>query len=92
MAKSTCTAFAGSRRIASGDLTSVAAKVKETMERDGRAVILIFDDATSEPIELDTRGTVDDVLRRLAVQPDGAAPGCAADPQMNAARRGPGRP
>lgn len=70
-----CTAFEGHRLIASGSVRSVAAKVKEVVDRGEKEPILIFDDATSEPIELDLRGSIEDVLQRLELgaalpQPD----------------------
>lgn len=73
-----CTAFLGFQRVASGELTHVAVKTKEIMGRRQQAPILIFDDATSEQVEIDFRGTVDDVRARLA--PREPTP------------RGPGRP
>jgi hypothetical protein len=51
-----CTAFAGTRRIASGDLREVAVKAKAEMDRDRWAQVLIFDDVTSNLIEVDLRG------------------------------------
>jgi uncharacterized protein len=60
-----CIAFAGARRIAAGELAHVALKAKEAIDRGARAPILLFDDATSEHIDLDFRGTPDDVLKRL---------------------------
>lgn len=65
----TCTAFLDRARIASGSLTQVAAAAKQKWDLDPGTPILIFDDITSEPVELDFRGTVDDVLRRIAPQP-----------------------
>ena len=62
----TCTAFEGSRRIASGDLAQVAAEAKELLYRAGESAVLIFDDWTGEPVEVDFRGTVEEVLQRLA--------------------------
>jgi uncharacterized protein len=59
-------AFAGTRRIAAGLLGPVAVKAKKFADR-GDAV-LILDQATSEPIEVDLRGTVQDVRKRLSVQ------------------------
>ncbi len=71
-----CTAFEGSRRIASGELADVALKTKEIIDRGERGAVLIFDDATSEPIEIDFRGTAEDVLRRLgAGEPQPRQPG-----------------
>lgn len=80
-----CTAFEGTRRIASGELTHVALKAKEVIDRGERAPVLIFDDLTSEPIEVDFRGTAEDVRRRLA---EPAAP--PSPPREEP--RGPGRP
>ncbi len=76
-----CTAFVGSRRLASGDLSEVALAIKQALEVGSDAPVLVFDDATSHPVELDLRGRSEEVLRRLADR----AP---ADPQ----KRGPGRP
>jgi uncharacterized protein len=60
-----CTAFAGQRCIGSGELTDVARKAKTVLDRGEAEPILIFDDATSELIEIDFRGTADEVVRRL---------------------------
>ncbi len=60
-----CTAFEGSRRIASGDLRQVVEKAKEVVDREGHAPVLLFDNNTSEPIEVDFRGTAAEVLERL---------------------------
>jgi uncharacterized protein len=78
-AQTSCTAFQGDRRIASGTLLDVAMKVKSTVDRGEHAPILVFDDATSRQVEIDLRGTSDQVAARLAE-------GAAATP------RGPGRP
>src|SRR6202140_1430088 len=83
-----CTAFRGSTRIASGALAEVALAAKAALDADETAQILIFDDVTAEPIDLDFRGRPDDVLRRL-----GHAPRVRADASGQAeVRRGPGRP
>jgi len=90
-----CTAFAGTRRIASGPLRQVAVKAKEVLDRDPWAQVLIFDDSTSALVEVDFRGTAEDVDRRLAEPPpgtqQGTQPGTDADLSPAAARR-PGRP
>jgi hypothetical protein len=49
------TAFAGTRRIASGDLAHVALQAKTLMERDKWAQVVIFDDVTSAIVDLDFR-------------------------------------
>jgi len=76
-----CTAFEGSRRIASGSLHEVALKSKKVVDRGERAPILIFDDLTSQVIEVDFRGTPAGVAARLSPAP----------PEIEAPR-GPGRP
>jgi len=87
-----CTAFAGTRLIAAGDLASVVVRVKEVIDSDERATILVFDNATSEPIEIDTRGTAEEMLRRMAGTPGGGASIAVAGPPGPAGPRGPGRP
>ena len=70
-----CIAFAGSRLIAAGPLADVAQKAKKALDRDSSAPLLIFDDATSEPIEVDLRGTAKDVAARLQHPDASRAPG-----------------
>ncbi len=87
-----CTAFEGTRRIASGELEPVALKTKEVLDRGERAPVLIFDDATSELVEVDFRGTAEDVLRRLAGTAGRGAPADrSAGPEAEGPRP-PGRP
>jgi hypothetical protein len=86
-----CTAFEGSRIIASGDLMQVAMKAKDVIDRKGTAPVLIFDDLTSEVIEVDFRGTGEDVYRRLV---ETATSGPASPPPEagRSSPKGPGRP
>lgn len=87
-----CTAFEGTRRIATGALPEVAQKVKEVVDRGERAPVLIFDDATSELIEVDFCGTAEDVAARLLAGTGTSVPsGPAAVPDTET-RRKPGRP
>lgn len=58
-------AFSESKKIASGEVLEVAAKVKKYLLKEPKAQVLIFDDATSSQIEIDFRGTAETVLRRL---------------------------
>jgi hypothetical protein len=60
-----CVAFAGASRIASGTLATVALKAKEALDRDSALPVLIFDDRTSETVEVDFRGTLTDLSRRM---------------------------
>ncbi len=71
-----CTAFAGHRRIASGTPREVVVAVKAAVEAGEN--VLVFDDVDARPVEFDLRGTVDEMLARLA-------------PPVEE-KRGPGRP
>ena len=64
-----CTAFEGFELIKSGDLAEVAVKTKAVLERGEKAPVLIFDDVTSEQIELDFRGSTADLLARIQALP-----------------------
>jgi hypothetical protein len=87
-----CTAFEGNRCIASGNLVQVAKKAKAIIDRDRQASVLIFDDFTSELIEVDFRGTMRDVLTRLE-KPTALVESAAGPPNRDpSAQRGPGRP
>jgi uncharacterized protein len=92
-----CTAFDGHRRIASGSLPDVALATKKVVDRGPRGAVLIFDDLTSEQIEIDFRGSESDVLRRLKpivaarTRPDETEDASQETPAAPAAR-GPGRP
>jgi hypothetical protein len=82
-------AFDGDRRIASGGLRDVVRAAKDTLERHKNASILVFDGSTGSPIDIDFRGSADDVVARLPDISDAAA---ATDDAVPAAPRGPGRP
>ncbi|MBI5262629.1 MAG: DUF2239 family protein [Bradyrhizobium sp.] len=77
----TCFAFDGDRCIASGGLAAVVRAAKQALDNRPDAFVLVFD-ATCGPVEIDFRGSVDDVIARLA----------AAEDTAPAATRGPGRP
>jgi uncharacterized protein len=85
-----CTAFAGNRRVASGGLGDVAVEVKGLADRGEAAPILVFDDDSGRTIEIDLRGTREQMLARLATATTWEkAPSVTADAS---APRGPGRP
>jgi uncharacterized protein len=85
-----CTAFSGTTRIASGDLQRVAREAKAVLDRDQWARVLIFDDATSELIEVDFRGSPADVVQRIAkTAPE--VPGSEPE-KLEVDPRRPGRP
>src|SRR5258706_13907567 len=84
-----CIAFEGDRCIATGDLREVARAAKRTLDRRKDASVLVFDGMTGGPIDLDFRGTVDDVLARL---PDMADTPPTAEDAAAPGTRGPGPP
>ena len=61
----TYTAFVGSKRIAAGSLPSILGPVKAASE-SGESHLVVFDDATGRTVELDLRGSLDDILRRFS--------------------------
>ena len=65
----TCIAFAGQTCIASGALSLVARETKKLLDAHNDCAVLILDAASSEPIEVDFRGTLDDVLARISPSP-----------------------
>ena len=87
-----CTAFKGNQLVASGNLLEVARKVKEIIDQDGQAPILIFDDDTSELVEVDFRGTLEDVIDRLEEPAAGGESVNASSDANQRSQRGPGRP
>jgi len=82
-------AFAGPRFIAAGPLAEVALATRAAESAGLDRAPIIFDAVTSEPIEVDLRGTPDDVLARVQARSAQASEviGDASD-----AHRGPGRP
>jgi uncharacterized protein len=80
-----CSAFIGTRRLASGPAGEVALAVKAAIARGETQSILIFDDATGGGVDFDLRGSPQDILARLAGAEDIAR-------EDEAAPRGRGRP
>ena len=87
-----CTAFSGHQRVASGNLMSVARKVKAIIDQDERASVVIFDDEASEIVEVDFRGSVEDVEKRLETQKKSGEAASTASDTEQPLQRGPGRP
>jgi hypothetical protein len=85
-----CVAFSGPVRVATGDLSDVVVAAKAFMEgADCHSNVLVFDAQTSEPVEIDFRGTVEDVAARYLpaqaeLEPD-------SQPELSLPRA-PGRP
>ena len=83
------TAFVGPLRLAAGPLAEVAIAVMQASRRPASPPIIIFSDATGQPIDLDLRGTERDVIARL---PKPAPPPDAEAEEASAGPRGRGRP
>ena len=87
-----CTAFNSNQCVASGNLLEVARKVKEIIDQDLEASILIFDDDTSELVEMDFRGTMKDVLERYKTATTGSRSAKESSATDQRSQRRPGRP
>jgi uncharacterized protein len=88
-----CTAFDGQRLLQSGPLAAVVLAVKAAIEGEAAGPVSIYDDATGQVIDIDTRGTKDEVVARLSgtfgPSPDAALP---ATESTVGEPRGRGRP
>jgi hypothetical protein len=83
------TSFQGQRQLASGALQAVAVAVRQAADSGALEPILIFDDSTGRSIDIDTRGTHEDIVARYPPAPahdERSAPTSADSP------RGRGRP
>jgi hypothetical protein len=80
-----CSAFAGGERVASGGVHEVALACKALFDARDPRTLLVFDDETAYPVELDLRGTPEDVAAR---HPEAHTEDVSAD----ASPRGAGRP
>jgi hypothetical protein len=83
------TAFIGQQRLASGPLAEVAIAVMNASRNPAAPPIIMFADATGQPIDLDLRGTERDVVARLpqpAPDPEAVTEEASTEP------RGRGRP
>jgi uncharacterized protein len=86
------TAFAGMRRVAAGTLEEVARAAKDAFEQDRDISVLVFDDATSEQVDLDFSVGAEQAVERFA-RAARALTGVAADDEPAVGTpRGPGRP
>jgi len=89
-----CTAFADTDLVAAGDVREVASACKRLVDADDTRRLLVFDDETAELVELDLRGSAQDVLDRYAAGVPAAAASvmCTDDATASAAPRPLGRP
>jgi hypothetical protein len=87
-----CIAFDGMRCIASGDIREVAVGVKKLIDQGEALSVLIFDNQSSEIVEIDFRGSADDVLERLERDAVSQCPPPETSGTEPNPRQGPGRP
>ncbi|WP_291870022.1 DUF2239 family protein [Bradyrhizobium sp.] len=78
------TAFIGQQRLAAGPLAEVALAVMTASRSAAQEPIIIFDDASGRPLDLDLRGSERDIVARLPEPP--------ADDLPSPQPRGRGRP
>lgn len=78
----TYTAFQGERCLVTGSPEQVAVATRQALQVDPQAPVLIFDDHTGRQVDMNLRGSDEDVLQRLQ-------PVSAEAPRV---ARGPGRP
>ena len=74
----TFVAFLGETAIAAGALREVAAKAKAAVDADRTAPLMVYNAVSSTVVELDLRGSLDDVLERIPFDlPIAISPGSA---------------
>jgi hypothetical protein len=70
----TYTAFLGWTRVASGPLEAALRQIKEIKEPADQT-LLIFEDVTGKQVDFDLRGSIEEVLARLAPKSPRSGPG-----------------
>jgi hypothetical protein len=78
-------AFAGHVRIAEGSLPEVAGAVRSRLDAGEESPLSVFDAWTGAPVDLDLRGTPEEVATRAAKRAEESA-------ESDSGRPGPGRP
>lgn len=83
-------AFAKHKQIALGEPKDVITRVKAFLDTRPEVAVVVLDANSSQPVEIDLRGSLTTILKRLPVPaPDALSSGEAA---AEAVPRGPGRP
>lgn len=89
------TAFLGTRRLASGPLPEVAAAARSVLDRapaGPEGAVLVFDDGTGRVVDLDLRGTDEEVAVRAEAFAEALAEAGPGTGPLTPGPRGPGRP
>ncbi|MBS1994071.1 MAG: DUF2239 family protein [Cyanobacteria bacterium SZAS LIN-3] len=85
-----CSAFQGSKKIGSGSIGEIAVLLHGLAENGHAKDTLVFEDGNAQQIDLDLRGTREEVLERLRLRfPGISAP---AGAESASGQPGPGRP
>ena len=93
MTEHSFTTFDGHRLIAEGALLTNALAAKHVLESGSPGAVLIFDDATGRTVEVDIRGTDDEVCARLGALVPAYDQPTAEEPALEPTTpRGRGRP
>ena len=66
----TLTVFVGAKRLATGSRGEVAVAVARARSKHADEPVFVFDDATGRAVDLDTRGTPEEILRRYPPEMD----------------------
>ncbi len=83
----TVIAFEGSRCLAEGPILNVALAVKARLDAGSQQPLLILDGETSQPVEIDFRGTAEDLAARLKVPPPNPEPRRPGRPKLGVVPR-----
>ncbi|WP_414439239.1 DUF2239 family protein [Burkholderia sp. 22PA0106] len=90
------TGFDGVRHLASGDLATVALAMRRAAQAESTGPVLLFDNATGRSIDVDLRGSEDEIRARFAAEAESASTSMSGDEPRDApetaAPRGRGRP
>lgn len=81
-----CIVFHHARRIAAGPLAEAARETRECLG-DRAAEAQVFDAETSKPIDIDWRGSPDEVAARLDATPAESVPGARGRPKLGVVAR-----
>ncbi|MFZ3231012.1 MAG: DUF2239 family protein [Pseudobdellovibrio sp.] len=76
------TAFVNNENLLTGSMIQVALKVKNHLQKHKKDSVLVFDDTTGTVVDLDLRGTSEDIVKRLH----------SPEMQIEDLNPGPGRP
>lgn len=89
---STYTSFDGHRRIAAGSLQANVLAARKALEDAPAGSVWIFDDVTGQAIDVDMRGSDEEVAARLAGREVPNVPPAAQQPETPETPKGRGRP